>query len=94
MLVAPDTLATFRCRHENADTLIGWQVNGTSVGQLKNPNVIPRTIRDESGHLVDILTIVALPKYNLTEVQCVAITISINTTTEFTPVATLIIQEG
>ena len=92
ILVAPGTQATFRCRHEHAD-IIGWEVNGTSVGQLKNPDVTPRAIRDESGRLVNILMILALPEYNLTEVQCVAITISSNTT-ELTPVATLIIRQG
>ena len=74
--------------------IIGWQVNGTSVGQLMNPNIIPQNIRDESSHLIDILKILALPEYNNTEVQCVAITLVPNVTTELTPVATLIIQEG
>ena len=74
--------------------IIGWQVNGTSVGQLMNPNVIPQNIRDESSHLIDILKILALPEYNNTEVQCVAITLVPNVTTELTPVAILIIQEG
>ena len=73
--------------------MIGWQVNGTSVGKLMNPDIIPGTIRDESGYLVDILTILALPEYNKTAVQCIAITL-VSNTTELTPVATLIIQEG
>lgn len=91
---APGTEATFRCRHEDAGVHIGWQVNGTSIGQVKNSNIIPGTIRDERGYLVDILTILALPKYNNTEVQCLAITLVPNITTELTPVAKLIIQEG
>ena len=74
--------------------IIGWRVNGTSIGQLKDPNVIPRTIRDESDQLVDILTILALPQYNNTEVQCVAIVLVPNITRELTSVAILIIQEG
>ena len=91
-MVAPGTQTTFRCRHGDAD-VIGWRVNGTSVGQLMNPNIIPGTIRDESGYLVDILTILALPEYNKTAVQCIAITL-VSNTTELTPVAILIIQEG
>ena len=90
--MAPGTQATFRCRHGDAD-VIGWQVNETSVGQLMNPDIIPGTIRDKSGYLVDILTILALPEYNKTAVQCIAITV-VSNMTELTPVALLIIQEG
>ena len=94
ILKAPGTQAIFRCRHEDASVHIGWQVNGTSIGQVMNSNIIPGTIRDEKGHLVDVLTILALPEYNNTEVRCLAITLIPNITTELTPIAKLIIQEG
>ena len=93
LMVTPGTRATFRCRHETAD-VIGWRVNGTSVGQVGNPDFIPGTIRREDGSLVHILTVVVSPEYNDTEIVCVAAFIHQELPLELTPVVTLIVFEG
>ena len=64
--------AVFRCRHPTAD-IIGWRVNGSSVGQNHPTDITPGTTRDDDGNLVNTLTIIARPEYNGTEVQCVAL---------------------
>ena len=47
---------------------------------------------DENGHVVSILTIVALSNYNETEVECLAIFVSNSMPDERTPPAKLLIQ--
>ena len=59
----------FRCGHSTADT-IRWKVNGSLVGR-NTPNLLITTY-DDSGNVVDTLTITAQPEYNGTEVVCVA----------------------
>ena len=62
----------FGCRHSSADT-IRWKVNSTLISGSNPPtDITPGTIRDENNHLVFILTIVARPEYNQTQVVCVA----------------------
>ena len=93
LMVTPGIMATFRCRHETAD-VIGWRVNGTSVGQVGNPDFIPGTLRREDGFLVHILTVVVSPEYNDTEIVCVAAFIHQELPLELTPVVTLTVFEG
>ena len=53
----------FHCSHSTADT-IGWLINGSSLGSNPPDDIMPS---------VKTLTIIALPKYNNTEIQCVAV---------------------
>ena len=62
--------ATFRCRHQSADT-IRWRVDHTLITANPSPDITPTTVR-EGGHVVHTLTIVARPEYNGTVVECVA----------------------
>ena len=72
LVVPANTEATFRCRHQTADS-VTWLINGTSVINIDNPDITPNIINDEKNHPVNTLNIVARPKYNETEVECVAI---------------------
>ena len=83
--------ATFRCRHQTADS-VGWLVNGTLLGSISNNDITPWMLY-ENNHLVNNLTIMALPKYNGTEVECVAIFFN-GSPPELTPTVTLTVQEG
>ena len=91
LMVAPGMQATFRCQHESPAT-IGWRVNGTSINQLPNRDIIPGNVHNNCGQLVNNLSIVTIPEYNGTEVVCVAI--FSNGSSEASPKAVLIIQEG
>lgn len=93
LMVTPGTRATFRCRHETAD-VIGWRVNGTSIGQIGNPDFRPGTIRRGDGSLVHILTVVVCPEYNDTDIVCVAAFVQQDTPLELSPVVTLTVFEG
>ena len=64
--------AVFRCRHPTA-VAIAWRVNGSTVGQIPPPDIIPGTARDDDSMLVNILSIIACPECNGTEVVCVAV---------------------
>lgn len=64
--------AVFRCRHPNA-YVVGWNVNGSGIGQTPSLDITPGTDRDDNGTLVNTLTIIARPQYNGTVVECVAI---------------------
>ena len=79
--------ATFRCRHQNADS-VGWLVNGTPLGN--NSDITPGTLY-ENNHLVNTLTIMAHPKYNGTEVECVA-TFFNDSPPELSPAVTLTVE--
>ena len=93
LIVSPGTEATFRCRHPTAD-VIGWLVNGMSVGQIINSDIIPGTIHDDGGSLLHTLTIVAYPEYNESEIECVASFIHQQLPSQLSPVVTLTILEG
>ena len=93
MMVTVGTRATFRCRHETAD-VIGWRVNGTSIGQVGNPDFIPGTIRRGDGSLVHILTVVVHPEYNDTVITCVAAFLRQEVPLELSPPVTLTVFEG
>ena len=93
MMVTVGTRATFRCRHETAD-VIGWRVNGTSIGQVGNPDFIPGTIRRGDGSLVHILTVVVHPEYNDTIITCVAAFLRQELPLELSSPVTLTVFEG
>ena len=78
----------FRCRHQRIDTVIRWQINGSSSRLY--PDVMDGFFRDSNGTRVDTLTIPAIPEYNGTEVVCVATFID-GSPRELTPPADLII---
>ena len=64
LVVGAGAEAVFRCQDPTAH-YIGWRVNGSTVGQNPPPNITPSTTRDENDTLVNTLTILALPEYNL-----------------------------
>ena len=79
-----------RCRHMSPEAVIGWRVNGSSVGQFPN---ITTSSNDENGARVYSLTIPARSEYNMTEVVCQAL-FTDGSPTESTPPATLIFTAG
>ena len=72
--------AVFRCRHSDAD-FIGWKVNNVSIGRDPLPGVSVGA---------GTLTILALPEFNGTVVECLAFFIS--GTAESAPPVMLIVQ--
>ena len=90
LLIGSEREVVFRCRHPNAN-LIGWIVNGSSLGQNPPPDITPGTTRDDDGALVNTLTIIARPEYNETVVECQAF---FDGSTEMTPPVTLTIING
>ena len=61
----------FRCRHPTAE-IIGWDINGTALGQLRSLQNISSGSHSTADGVVHTLTILALEAYNNTEVSCVA----------------------
>ena len=83
--------AIFRCRHTDAD-FIGWSLNGTSLGRIPAPADIQVEVYSGlDGILVHVLDIRAILVYNITEVQCVAISID-PSSSELTESVMLLIQ--
>ena len=76
--------AVFRCRHQCIEAVISWLMNGRL-----NPDVVDGFIRDSNGIRIETLTIPAIPKYNGTEVVCVATFID-RSPSEVTPPANFI----
>ena len=70
----------FRCQHSDAN-FIGWSVNNQSIECIPLPGV-----SQDHGHL----TILALPEYNATVIECVAL--YLNGSLELTPPAYLIVE--
>ena len=62
-------LCVYRCRHSSSEAIIGWTVNGSSVGLF--PDIISGSIR-ENGTLVYTLIIPARSEYSETNVVCMA----------------------
>ena len=70
MTVAQGEIATFNCQHHNADT-IGWRVDNS----YRLPSsAFGRTLLLPDGGVLYILTINGLSEYNMTRIECVAIT--------------------
>ena len=66
LTVAVGEEAVFQCRYPGA--AINWQINGTAV---VNSQFV--TVTSSGEQPSDTLTITALPEYNETEVQCIAL---------------------
>ena len=81
-----DTMAIFQCQHPDADG-INWRINGSTLRDL--PEGV-ETDRNSNGTF--ILTITALPNYNQTVIECVAL--FINFPSEDTDPAIMRIQGG
>ena len=58
--------AVFQCRYPGAS--INWQINGTAA--VSSPSI---TVTSSSEQPSDTLTITALPVYNETVIECVAV---------------------
>ena len=63
--------AIFICQHPTANA-IGWRLDGKPLlnSHLDNVSAVTTSV---TGSIQNILTIVANPQYNLTEVECVAL---------------------
>ena len=84
--------AVFRCRHAAAE-IIGWDINGTSLGRFHPLNISSSSVSDSTNDaLLHTLTVAALEAYNNTNVSCVAIFFDSQILTEQTPNATLVVQ--
>ena len=68
LTVAEGTAAVFCCQHSSADA-IGW---GISLLDLSLEGVSAHST-SVAGGILNTLTIVAHPQYNLTQVKCVAV---------------------
>ena len=82
------TFATFRCQHLDAEVIITWRVNGTSLKSLGLKNITTQWSSDER---FDSLIILAQPMYNSTTIECIATRINSEMATS-TPPVRLIIQ--
>ena len=76
-----------RCRHTSSEAIIGWRVNGSTIGRF--PDIISGSV-NENGAVIYTLTIPARSEYNGTVVVCIAIFMDGNPT-ESTPPAILTI---
>ena len=83
-------LVDFRCRHQSPEAIIGWLVNGSSVGQF--PDITIGSVT-EDGTKVYTLTIPARSEYNKTTVVCVALFVN-GSPPESTPPTTLMFHTG
>ena len=80
--------AVFRCRHTSINAFISWLIDG--LPSNNDPNVLPVPI-NESGIIVNALTVPATSEYNGTQVVCVAFT---SNGREETPPVMLTVIEG
>ena len=64
--------ATFECQHLTCDD-ISWQVNETSLDNVKSQNITTDRILLPSAEFRHSLTIDTLLEYNQTIVECVAV---------------------
>lgn len=65
---AVGTPAKFQCQYSDART-VGWIFNGTSIHSYNPPANVTSGILPGS---INVLTVLALPDYNETEIWCVA----------------------
>ena len=80
--------AVFRCEHRSAPATF-WRINGTALSSRPELNDV---FNDENIGRFHTLTVTALPEYNTTVVQCVALFDSDNSQPETTAPAVLQIQ--
>ena len=81
--------AVFNCQHSTAHS-IGWRLNGTPFLDTSLVGVEARSTALPGG-VLNTLTIVALPGFNLTNIECVA-TFFDDSPSEATEPVTLTIQ--
>ena len=89
LTVAVGTTATFNCYHPTAD-IISWRVNGTGLGSFHPENVTVMGYVSDGIYRLKLI-IDALPVYNGTTVQCLAIFFD-DLVPEMSPELTLTIQ--
>ena len=82
--------ASFRCHYEPQVHII-WLVNGTQFRSYSQSGIESTVINHDNESATEILTIPNNPRYNGTQVVCVAYP---DAPREATPVATLIIITG
>ena len=68
--VAQKQIARFDCQHSTADA-IGWRLNGTTFLD-RSLQGVSASSTSLAGGVLNTLTIVALPDYNQTSIECVA----------------------
>ena len=78
-----DAVAMFQCQHSTADG-INWKINGATLRDF------PEGISTDRNGEIFSLTIIALPEYNQTAIECVAL--FSNSPSEGTDSAILMIQ--
>ena len=91
LLLESEMEAVFECRHQSTEAIIGWRVNGSSLGEF--PNIREANSIRENNARVYTLTIPARSKYNGMEVVCVA-AFTDASPTEVTPSVFFSIMEG
>ena len=69
--VVQNGTASILCQHSRADS-VGWILNNESITNSTNTEVESTSERLDGGGVLHILTIIATPKYNLSNIQCVA----------------------
>ena len=62
----------FQCQHSTAD-VIGWRLNGTLLSAYAHQNTTVSSIPLSDGGITYKLMIIALPEYNNTSIECVAV---------------------
>ena len=72
--------------------MIGWNINGNSLGGYHPVNVTSSSEPFPGGGVLNLLTIQALPAYNNTNVSCIATSFGSQSPVERTPIVTLVIQ--
>ena len=92
LTVAQGQVATFHCQHSTAD-VIGWRLNDTALNGHDSSFV--RSVASSTSHSDGVirytLTIAALPEYNQTEIECVALFLD-GSPVEYTDTVILTIQ--
>ena len=86
-------VAVLRCRHQSTEAFINWLLNGLPYGHYGNPDIRTGSTND-SGTIVNMLTIPATPEYNGTAVVCVAFLDGFPPVSERTPAVMLTLVGG
>ena len=85
------TVHVFRCRHLSINAFINWRVNGSPAGQFYD--IIVDSV-GEDGAIVNTLSIPVKPKYNGTEVVCIAYFLNGSSEISSAVVLTILIMAG
>ena len=68
--VLQDETAVFLCQHSSADA-VGFRLNDERITNLTNIGI--NSMQLDDGGVLHVLSIVANPKYNLSDINCVAL---------------------